>query len=223
MNTETKVLHIRRATVLDAVNIFRLIVDEEKRAQARVKLDDATRLMDVVTTISTGYASVAEISGRIVGAIGALPSDTTGEVVLVGTFFALSPSFRDTPVGDNLVSGLLRAAGEADMAVKFVLPVDMPLREYLAENGFEIKAVVWGRAADEAVIEGEPSDDAPDAENAVEAADESDDDDEPDPALADDPRLDEVLGAADSDGESAMPDFAATRPAPRRNRKERAA
>lgn len=201
MNTEAKVLHIRRAAPLDAVNILRLIVDEEKRAQVRVALDDATRLMDIITAITTGYVSVAEISGRIVGTIGALVSDLSGRPVLSGTFFALSPSFHDTPVAGRLVSGLVKVAQA--LPVTFALPnevaKDRPYGDALRSAGFEPKRIVWGYEGQEINAGGAEPDEA------GEPAD-----------VPDDQGFDAESGAADGDDVAdgdALPDFAAARPA----------
>lgn len=145
MNTETKTLRIRRATVLDAVNIFRLIVDEEKRSNTRAVFDDATRLHDTIAAIETGYVSVAVISGRTVGSIGALLADEVpNRRVLIGTFFVLSPSFRDTQLGNALLNGLLREATKNRLPVKFALPSGAPLTEVLSDNGFDAKLITWG-------------------------------------------------------------------------------
>lgn len=201
MNTEAKVLHIRRATPLDAVNILRLIVDEEKRAQVKTVLDDAIRLVDIINTIAVGYVSVAEISGRIVGTIGALESDLSGTPVLAGTFFALSPSFHDTPVAGRLVSGLVKAAQA--LPITFTLPnviaKERPYGDALRNAGFAPKRIVWGYEGQETDVRGA----------------EPDERSEP-PEVPDDQGLDAEFGAPDPDDESdgdAVPDFAAARPA----------
>lgn len=188
MNTEAKVLHIRRAAPLDAVNILRLIVGEEKRAQVKVALDDATRLMDIIAAISTGYVSVAEISGRIVGTIGALVSDLSGRPVLSGTFFALSPSFHDTPAAGRLVSGLVKAAQA--LPVTFALPnevaKDRPYGDALRSAGFEPKRIVWGYEGKERAEQPTETNAEPDgpALEPVEPEPEGDSEDVPDFAAA---------------------------------------
>ncbi len=186
MNTEAKTLHIRRAEPTDAVNIFRLVVGEEKRAGTVVGLDDAARISDILVTISTGYVSVATISGRIVGSIGGLVSDASGNNVFAGAWFALSPSFHDTPVGSALLGGLMKAATEANLPVKFVLPVapHATLREALIEAGFEPRTVVWGYDARER------------NEEPIESADDPDED----------RGRDADVGEADADGEPAESD-----------------
>lgn len=186
MNTEAKTLHIRRGQPTDAVNIFRLIVDEEKRAKTSVALDDATRLSDIIATIATGYVSVAVTSGRIVGSIGALISASSGVNLLVGAWFALSSSFHDTPVGSALVSGLVKAAKDAGYPIRFTLPVrpSRTLVEALGEADFEPKMTVWGY---------EPSDHG---QEPVEPPDE-------------DRGSDALAGDAGSDDEPADPDAGA--------------
>lgn len=170
MSTEPATLHIRRAKATDAVNIFKLVVDEEKRAKAPSKLDDATRIVDILAAIEKGYVSVATSSGRIVGSIGALVSESPA---LVGAFFALSPSYHDTPVGPQLVDGLMKAGNRAGLTVQFVLPSDSPAayREPLVERGFEATKVMW-----ESEFSGPPEQEEP-AQDA-----EQDEADQPTPA-----------------------------------------
>lgn len=123
MNTETT-LRVRRATPLDAVNLYRLIVDEEKRANRDVPHSQAARIADLLAVIESGYATVAVVSGRIVGSIGAVINEMTG--VVTGAWYALSPSFYDTPVPAHLLNGLVRFAFKEDRPLNIVLPMPMP-------------------------------------------------------------------------------------------------
>ena len=148
MNTETR-LYIRRAKPLDAVNLYRLLVDEEKRAGTEVPYDEAARLAHVLTVIETGYVSVAVLSGRIIGSIGAVPSALryVKELSLAGEWLVILPSFRDTPVGRKLVEGLVRFADLHKFDVQFMLPypVGPAAAKAAGENGFELSAVMYRR------------------------------------------------------------------------------
>lgn len=148
MNTE-KSLRIRRAKPLDAVNLYRLLVDEEKRTGTGVPFDEAARVAHVLTVIETGFVSVAVLSGRIVGSIGALPVAPryAKEVFLAGEWLAVLPSFSDTPVGRKLVEGLVRFADLHKFNVKFTLPypVAKAAAKAASDNGFEISMMVFSR------------------------------------------------------------------------------
>jgi GNAT superfamily N-acetyltransferase len=166
MNTETR-LRIRRAKSLDAVNLYRLLVDEEKRAGIGVPFDEAARLAHVLTVIETGFVSVAVLSGRIVGSIGAVPSAPryAKELTLTGDWLVTLPSFRDTPVGRKLVEGLVRFADLHKFGVQFALPypVGPSATKAASENGFELSAVVYRREP-RLSIDDEPTESEPESE-----------------------------------------------------------
>lgn len=124
MNTETR-LHLRRANHLDAVNLYRLLVDEEKRTGAGRPFDENARMAHVVVTIAEGYVSVAVVSGRIVGSIAAVPRDTgfSKEPLLVGEWLVLLPSFRNTVLGKKMMERLCKFADQRKLGVQFTLPV----------------------------------------------------------------------------------------------------
>ena len=149
MNTETKTLRIRRATPLDAVNLYRLLVDEEKRAGTGAPFDEASRIAHILTTIAVGYVTVAVLSGRIVGSIGAVPSapSYSDEKPLTGQWLVLLPSFRDTKVGVKLVEGLARFADLHGLGISFTLPYPVLLTTVKAAEaiGFEATALTYSR------------------------------------------------------------------------------
>lgn len=123
MNTETR-LTLRRANHLDAVNLYRLLVDEEKRTGAGRPFDENARMAHIIVTIAEGYVSVAVVSGRIVGSIAAIPRELgfSKEPMLVGEWFVLLPSFRDTVLGSKMMQRLCKFADSEKLGVQFTLP-----------------------------------------------------------------------------------------------------
>ena len=146
MTTETKTLRIRRATALDAVNVYRLLVDEEKRTgrpdepSAAEQCERLSRILDV---IRLGYAAVAVYSGRLVGSIGAIPDERT----LMGSWFALHPSFQTSPVGPKMFEGFLKFARKQGMNVRFATTPGAPLSGIIKQVGLLLVGEVYESAA----------------------------------------------------------------------------
>lgn len=149
MTTETKTLRIRRATPLDAVNLFKLLVDDEKRTGTGEAFDEAARVAHILTVIATGYVTVAVRAGRIVGSIGFVPGAPSYalEQVLVGEWFVLLPSFHGTKVGAKLLSGLLRFADFHKLGVFMVhSATNEALTKACSEAGFVETGKVFTRS-----------------------------------------------------------------------------
>jgi hypothetical protein len=151
MNTENRTLRIRRATPLDAVNLYRLLVSEEKRTGAGRPFDEAARMAHIIVAIAEGFVTVAVISGRIVGSIGAIPTSATyiKGAALTGEWFVILPSFSDTKVGAKLVQGLVRFADLHQLGIEFTLryPLASAMTKVVEENGCVAVAQMYIREA----------------------------------------------------------------------------
>ncbi len=170
MTTESKTLRIRRATPLDAVNLYRIQTDEERKANATplAEEDQSSRLMHILTVIETGYVSVVEISGRIVGSIGFAPGGAPYQKArsLVSEWAFLTASFRNPKIVARLVAGVTRFAD------KYKAPVIVSLSDELGDEfvrvwedqGFELRTCVFARPAvlDEPELDSEPDVDTDD-------------------------------------------------------------
>ncbi len=150
MTTESKTLRIRRATPLDVVNLYRLQLDEERKANATLAEEDqSARLMHILTVIETGYVSVVEISGRIVGSIGFAPGGAPYHKArsLVSEWAFLTASFRHPKIVARLVAGVTRFAD------KYSAPVIVSLSDELGDEivrvwedqGFGLRTCVFAR------------------------------------------------------------------------------
>ncbi len=156
MTTESKTLRIRRATPLDAVNLYRIQTDEERKANATplAEEDQSSRLMHILTVIETGYVSVVEISGRIVGSIGFAPGGAPYQKArsLVSEWAFLTASFRNPKIVARLVAGVTRFAD------KYKAPIIVSLSDELGDEivrvwedqGFDLRTRVFARPALEA-------------------------------------------------------------------------
>jgi N-acetylglutamate synthase-like GNAT family acetyltransferase len=140
MSTEKSALKIRRATPLDAVNLYRMVVDDERKAGTELEFDEAARVAHILTIIASGYVSVVEKSGRIVGSFGfaAGGPEYAKNRVLVSEWCILHPSLASTKVSDRLVERLLNFADEHGVAIHINARAEgsQALEAYLEEFGF---------------------------------------------------------------------------------------
>lgn len=154
MTTESKAFRHRRATPLDAVNLYRLQVDEESKANIVSDEDQAARLMHILTVIETGYVSVVEISGRIVGSIGFAPGGApyAKQRSLVSEWAFLAPSARSPKLVARLVAGVTRFADKYKTAIQVSLRVGIPksILRVWQDQGFIPVTTQLTRAADNA-------------------------------------------------------------------------
>lgn len=154
MTTETKqTLRIRRATPLDAVNLYKLLVDEEKRAGGVQTHNEAERIAHILRVIATGYATVADLSGRIVGSIAfslGNPEDAKSQPLL-GEWFVLRPSFRDSEVGPKLFAGFTRFTDTHGIGARIAIPLTLmdTVEHTLSAAGFVLDAHVFAREPQE--------------------------------------------------------------------------
>lgn len=153
MSTEQPALKIRRATPLDAVNLFKLLVDEEQNTGTEIEFDEAARVAHILNVIATGYVAVAEKSGRLVGTIGFSAGGATyaTQRVLTSEWYFLIPSLRfNGKVIAHLVNRIVAFADKHSVAVRFSgLPSELDglLSDTLQVRGFANPSLTLERPA----------------------------------------------------------------------------
>lgn len=165
-------IRIRQATPLDAVAVYKLLVDEELKTDSPVAFDPAARLVHIIDVIATGYVLVAcNKSDRIVGTIGfrsGAPAYAK-EPALVSDWLVLVPSIRNTPVGKKIAEVLLgkltKFADLEGVIVRVFVPTDAKMIDQLKSAGFAPKLV-------QLVREPEMIDDATDEPTAGDSVEE---------------------------------------------------
>lgn len=205
MPTETPTLRIRKATALDAVNLYKLLVDEERKSDTYVEHDQVARVAHILNVIATGYVSIVEKSGRIVGSLGFAPGGQPYALArsLVSEWCFLVPSLTNAKgVSDAMVDRLIRFADKHKVAISITAKVDGEvLHRFLEDNGFVASTLQFARKAVTDEFESDPDfTDAPEAGAATLRL--------PSP------------GATESTGPDADPDFAET-PSPRKDTRTR--
>jgi N-acetylglutamate synthase and related acetyltransferases len=140
MPTEQPALRIRRATPLDAVNLYRLVVDDERKAGTELEYDEAARIAHILHVIASGYVTVVEKSGRIVGSFGfaAGGPEYAKSKILDSAWCVLHPSLAHTQVAARLVQRLTAFADKHGVGVQITVPGAEPtgVDNFLAEFGF---------------------------------------------------------------------------------------
>lgn len=139
MPTEQPALRIRRATPLDAVNLYKLLVDEEQNTGIDIEFDEAARLAHILHVIATGYVAVAEKSGRLVGTIGfsAGGPQYAKARILTSEWYFLIPSLQNSQVPASFVNRIVSFADRHGVGISFSGPEHEPaLSAALELHGF---------------------------------------------------------------------------------------
>lgn len=161
MPTEQPALKIRRANPLDAVNLFRLLVDEEKKNGLEVEFDEAARLAHILHVIVSGYVSVVEKSGRIIGSLGFAARDLgyVQQKYLDGEWFALTPSLQKSQVPVRLIERAVNFADMHKVSIRVHLPPGLvgQFKELLERENFQAYTTQFIRGAVDVDDEAEPA------------------------------------------------------------------
>lgn len=139
MNTEKPSLRIRRASPLDAVNLYKLLVDEEIKSGTAVPHDETARIADILTTISTGYVSVVEKSGRIVGSLGFAAGGEPYALskILDSKWAFLAPALSNTSVPAVMTRRLVEFADKFGAGIRLTAPLgNERIADHLEQHGF---------------------------------------------------------------------------------------
>jgi len=102
-----KKIEIRLASPKDIVNIGKILEDADQRMlSGHAPVDDVRMYEWILGIISRGIVAVADLSGRVVGAIGASAYQPGWSRVWVMDvdFFYVLPKFRDARIDDELLS-----------------------------------------------------------------------------------------------------------------------
>jgi hypothetical protein len=173
MPTEQPALRIRRATPLDAVNLYKLLVDEEQNTGIDVEFDEAVRLAHILHVIATGYVAVAEKSGRLVGTIGfsAGGPQYAKDRVLTSEWYFLIPSLQNSQVPARFVNRIVEFADKHNVAIRFSVAPQLSeggaLSDALQSHGFGNVQVTLSRGP----ANNEPADEQDATGNEPEGAD----------------------------------------------------
>jgi N-acetylglutamate synthase-like GNAT family acetyltransferase len=152
MAAPEKKIQVRKATVLDAVNIYRLLAEGKKSSAIPGEMDPAKSINFILDLMQRGYVLVAELSGRIIASMGfsVFKPPHTDEFICDGEWYYVQPNFRDTGVGQALLQRLLKQmADKVDIRMALCeRDVTEFKEEFLAKLGFDPTARQYIRKHD---------------------------------------------------------------------------
>lgn len=150
MTTSKQRVSIRRANPMDVVKICRLL-SEDRKNHLFVEPDEGLALAFVLGLIEQGYVAVAEQSSdRIVGVIAFGPyiPGFSREAIFDCEFFVVSPAYKNTGIGLNLLRKALACADGYNAPVRVSVcnwTGDKRSERWFSALGFEPATPTWLR------------------------------------------------------------------------------